>query len=115
MPFVSVEVKSGRNCKDSLELIFNGLGKPYTIRKVMTDDREGVTRMHKVTGWSSNGACDAVALIVEDSGAGSALLIHGGDEGIRLMADDIDEPWDLDSANQWGEACLLLAEDVETT
>ena len=112
--FVQIDVKSGRNYKDSLELVFNGLGKPYTITKVMTDDRDGVTRMHKVTGWSSVGKCDAVALIVEDSGAGSALLIHGGDEGIRLMADDIDEAWDLDSASQWGEPCLLLAEDVET-
>lgn len=112
--FVQIDVKSGRNSKDSLELVFNGLGKPYTITKVMTDDRDGVTRMHKVTGWSSEGPCEATALIVEDSGAGSALLIHGGDEGIRLMPDDIDEPWSLDSANQWGEACLLLSEDVET-
>ena len=114
MPFVSVEVKSGRNVKDGLELVFNVMGKPSKITKVMTDDREGMTRMHKVTGWSEAGPCDAIALIVEDSGAGSALLIHGGDEGIRLMPDDIDEPWSLDSANQWGEACLLLSEDVET-
>ncbi|MSQ32279.1 MAG: hypothetical protein EXR59_03455 [Dehalococcoidia bacterium] len=112
--FVQIDVKSGRNNKDSLELVFNGLGKPYTITKVMTDDRVGVTRMHKVTGWSTQGPCDAIALIVEDSGAGSALLIQGGDEGLRLMADDINEAWDLDSANQWGEACLLLSEDAET-
>ena len=111
--FIQVDVKAGRNYKESLELMFNGMGEPRVITKVLTEDRNGVTRMHKVTGWSSEGACDAIAVVVEDSGAGSARLILGGDEGIRLMPDDLEEEWSLDSANQWGEACLLLAEDVD--
>ena len=111
--FVQVDVKAGKNCKEPLELIFNGLGDPRQITRVMTKGKDAVSRMHRVTGWSSNGPCEAYAMLVEDSGAGNAMLIVGGDEGLRLMADDGDAPWDLGSDKQWGEPCLLLEEGVE--
>ena len=45
---------------------------------------------------------------VEESGAGRAYLIYGGNWGIRLNPVKFKEDWDLDSPNQWGEPFLLL-------
>jgi hypothetical protein len=46
---------------------------------------------------------------VEDSGAGSAYLVFGT-YGIRLKPVSLSEDWDVNSANQWGELYLLLAD-----
>jgi hypothetical protein len=47
---------------------------------------------------------------VEDSGAGVVYLVSGGNWGIRLKPLGIEEDWSLESARQWGEAYLLLAD-----
>ena len=54
--------------------------------------------------------CPAFAQLVEDSGAGFAYLIFGGNCGIRMKLAAVDEPWSLESPNQWGESHLLLAD-----
>ena len=73
---------------------------------------DGRERICHVTGWSSEGARTPYAVLVDDSGEGLATLLYGSDQGIRLKPEECDEPWDLDSPNQWGEACLLLDKDV---
>ena len=40
------------------------------------------------------------------------LLVFGGGQGIRLKPLDSSEDWDMESPNQWGEACLLLHKDA---
>ena len=67
-----------------------------------------------MVGWCDDleqPMCEVFAQSVEDSGAGMALLVYGGNYGIRLKPENLEEPWDLDSQNQWGEAYLLLSGD----
>jgi hypothetical protein len=39
-----------------------------------------------------------------------ACMVFGGISGIRLKPVSLSEDWDLNSANQWGEPYLLLAD-----
>ena len=61
----------------------------------------------EVSGWSSAGdgsSCPARAVPVEDSGAGVATLLYGGDWGLRLTPRDGRAPF--------GEPYLLLDDDA---
>ena len=90
------------------------MGAPVAVSRVMASDPEDNDGMCDVTGWSSElGPCAAYAVLVEDSGEGVAMLIYGGDEGIRLKPVGSPDQWDLNSSREWGEACLLLDKDVE--
>ena len=111
--FIEIDVSAGDNCQESLMLMFNGLSEPAPAASVWTTDPGGADMMCAVTGWSTEGACPAYSAMVEESGEGSALLVYGGDEGIRLKPLDSTEEWDLSSPNQWGEPCLLLPKDTK--
>ena len=110
---VEVEVSQSANCPMSLTRMFDAMEEPVLVSGVVASDPEDNDQMCDVTGWSSSGPCAAYAALVEDSGEGIARLIYGGDEGIRLKPAGCEERWDLDSPNQWGEACLLLDKDVK--
>ena len=97
----------------SLERVFDGKGEPRSIEQMVAPNPMGDDINCRVTGWSSSGPCPAYAIMVEDSGEGILMLVYGGDEGLRLQPADGSEEWDLEDANQWGEACLLLHKDVE--
>lgn len=109
---LEVEVTAGENSPLDLHRMFDLISDPRTISAVLTADASGQDRWCSVTGWSDSGPCPARAVVAEDSGEGSVLLVYGGAQGIRLKADDSPEPWDLASVNQWGEACLLLDKDA---
>ena len=111
--FVEVEVLASANCPMSLTRIFDAMEDPVEVSRVMASDPAGVDGLCDVTGWSASGPCPAYAAPVEDSGEGIAMLVYGGDEGIRLKPVDCRERWDLHSPSQWGEACLLLDKNVE--
>ena len=110
--FVEVEVAQGANSPMPLTRMFDTLEDPIQVSRVMASDPEGADRLCDVTGWSASGPCPAYAALVEDSGEGVAMLVYGGDQGIRLKPADCPEGWDVSSPNQWGEACLLLDKDV---
>lgn len=54
--------------------------------------------------------CPAYVQTVEDSGAGVTHLVFGGIWGIRLKPVSLQEDWDLESRNQWGEPYLSVAD-----
>ena len=110
--FIEVEVIESANCPLSLTRMFDAMEDPVPVSEVVASDLMEEDQMCAVTGWSSSGPCPAYAVLVEDSGEGVAMLIYGGDEGIRLKPVESQDDWDLDSPNQWGEACLLLDKDV---
>ena len=111
--FIEVDVSEGTNCPLSLTRMFDAREEPQAVAKVVASDPQGKDYMCDVTGWSSEeGPCPAYAVLVEDSGEGVAMLVYGGDEGIRLKPAELGEEWDLASPHQWGEACLLLDRDV---
>ena len=110
--YIEVDVQAGGNCDYSLNRMFSAVSDPKPVNAAWAPDARGGMGMHQVTGWSNEGPCPAYAVLVEDSGEGQALLLYGGDDGIRLKRRDSDDPWSLDGAEQWGEPCLLL--DVDT-
>lgn len=111
--FLEIDVSESDNCPISLARMFDTMEEVVQVSAVMASDREGADCMCDVTGWSSTtGPCPAYAVRVEDSGEGVLTLVYGGDEGIRLKRSDCLEPWDLRSPRQWGEACLLLDQNI---
>lgn len=109
-----VEVESNDNCESSVFARFKEVGPARPVRQVRLYDRNPAGEWYWVTGWSDNTdtpACAAYAQLVEDSGSGLAHLIYGGLYGLRFKPIDVDEPWSLESAHQWGEAYLSLASE----
>ena len=108
MPYIEVEVDAGDNSDMSLLRMFDAREEPRDVTWVVALRRDGSEGPCAVTGWSSHGPCTAYAAPVWDSGDGVALLVYGGDEGIRLKPADSDVAWDVADPTQWGEPCLLL-------
>lgn len=108
MPFIEVDVEAGDNSYMSLLRMFDARENPQVVTRVVTIRRDGIEGLCAVTGWSAAGPCPAYAASVWDSGDGVALLIYGGDEGIRLQNVESGSAWDVTDDSQWGEPCLLL-------
>ena len=80
--------------------------------------RDGAWQWCAVTGWADDAPAPALLTPIEESGDGPALLLHGGNHGLRLAA--ITEPaeaarvrWDLADAGQWAEPFLLCRPGTE--
>lgn len=100
--FIDVFVEPNPNAPEGSGLRFKAEGASRPITRVR---HEG--RWCRVVGWSSaNGGspCEALAILVEDSSAGTALLIAGGYWGVRLTP--------LDGLQPFGEPYLLLDPNV---
>jgi hypothetical protein len=108
MPYIEVEVEAGDNTDMSILRMFDAREDPREVTWVFALRRDGTEGHCAVTGWSSDGPCPAKAAPVWDSGDGVALLVYGGDEGIRLKHTDSAATWDIADPTQWGEPCLLL-------
>ena len=109
-----VEVESNSNCEASVFLRFKEIAPPKPITHIKIYDRVPRGEWCMVTGWcddSEQPMCEVFAQNVEDSGAGTATLVFGGNYGIRLQSEENAEPWNLKSAKQWGESYLLLSGD----
>ena len=91
---------------------FKELGPPRRLLQIRLHDRKDEGEWCEVTGWTSEAeaqTCPAYAVPIEDSGAGMAYLVYGGNCGIRFKPTEIHEEWDLHSTHQWGEPYLVLA------
>src|SRR5687767_14339674 len=69
---------------------------PRPVTRVRWARDAGEALECRVTGWGPGGACEAAGVDVEDSGAGTAVLVTGGDWGVRLSRSDSRAPWSLD-------------------
>ena len=110
--FIEVEVFAGPNCSWEMTRVFQSQRGPRPVAQVVTQLPDGSEGLCDVVGWSEQGQVPAHAAYVDDSGDGQALLIFGGDQGIRLKAAEALHPFDVENTSQWGEPCLLL--DVNT-
>ena len=109
---LEVEVVASGNSPMDLDRVFDLLSEPRVVRRVFTANPLGEDVWCDVTGWSGDGPCPALAALSEDSGDGVILLVYGGDDGIRLKPVGEGGDWDLSSAGQWGEPCLMLGKDT---
>ena len=113
-----LEVEDNANCDGVPQLIFNTMDEPRQVTEVIAGDFGQEPSPHRVTGWSSEGdgsPCPAYAVRIEESGAGEAVLVFGGDWGLRMMPLSVDEEWNIDSPNQWGENFLSLDDESQVT
>ncbi len=109
-----IEVEESENSLFAVTRSFQTMEDPRPVSKVSTFAPGGAEAMYEVVGWSSDGLVTALAALVDDSGEGSALLVYGGDEGIRLRPEGSPLDWSLEEPSQWGEPFLLLAHDAPT-
>ena len=108
-----IEVESNPNCEQSIFARFTEAGPARRVVQVKSFERRSAGEWCWVTGWTDDPehpCSPAQAQIGEDSGAGLAYLIFGAIGGIRLKPVALSEDWNLNSANQWGEPYLLLAD-----
>ena len=108
-----VEVESNENCESSFFARFKEAGPARLVAQVRLYERHPAGEWCWITGWSDDEqapTCPAYAQLVEDSGSGLAYLVYGGLYGLRFKPTNVDEPWSLQSSQQWGEAYLSLAD-----
>ena len=109
-----IEVEANDNCETELFVRFKEVSPARPVLQVRLYDRDSAGAWYWVVGWSDDSAapvCPAYAQVVEDSGSGLAYVVYGGRSGLRFKPIDRDEPGDLASRHQWGEAYVLLASD----
>lgn len=101
--FIEVLVEANPLVAEEVCLRFRAEGEPRPVSRLRFPSGPGEQLACTVEGWSSAGGgtpCAAQAIQVEDSSAGVATLVWGGDWGLRLTPDDGSEPF--------GEPYLLL-------
>jgi hypothetical protein len=116
--YTHIEVESNDNTPMMAQQVYKNLGLPYRVTQVRIYEGEPDGAPHDVTGWSSTDGgtpVDAYAVPIEDSSAGAAVLVYGGDWGVRLRPAGSDQPWSIDDADQFGETHLVLASDEDLT
>lgn len=107
-----LEVEESENTLFGVTRSFQTMEDPRPVSRVVTYGPEGSEGSFDVVGWSADGPVTAFAALVDDSGEGSALLLYGGEEGIRLRPEGSTLDWSLEEPTQWGEPFLLLAHDT---
>jgi len=108
---VTVEIPSNPNCAPVDLRVFHDVEPPRPVHRVCLERLPGQPEWCEVTGWTTAGMpCPALAQRVDDSGEGTALLVYGGDAGLRLRPAGSPSPWRLDDPQQWGEPFLVMAD-----
>jgi hypothetical protein len=114
--YTHVEVEANDNTPMIAQQVYKNLGLPFRVTKVRIYEGEPEGKLHDIAGWSSAGdgtPVAAYAVHIEDSSAGAAYLVYGGDWGVRLRPADSEEPWSMEDAAQFGETHLVLASDED--
>ncbi len=104
--FIDVFIEPNPNCPEGCGQRFQTTGEPRPVRRVRYWAGVDDPIVCEIIGWSSEGGgspCRALAVPVEDSGAGVATLVYGGDWGLRLTPVDGGEPF--------GQPYLLLDDE----
>lgn len=111
-----IDIEPNDNLAEACMATFNvtGPGRSVTAIHLDVDD---VWVWCAVTGWEDGAPVPAVLTPIEESGDGPALLVSGGNQGLRLARlagpDDLTVvPWDLDDAGQWAEGFLIVVPET---
>ena len=110
---MQIQVEVNPNGPGSEQFVFKELGKPRPVKAIVAEVK-GKETICDVTGVDEGGLwVPAVALKIADSSDGHAFLIHGGRWGLRFKSADSKEPWDLLSADQWGEPFKIYGSEAD--
>ena len=116
MDQLMIDIEDNDNCGYFPIQVFETQSEPQTASSITVPNIPDSDEPHTVIGWcSDNGGepCEVSAVTVGDSGSGQAIMVYGGDHGIRLKPTSSDAPWDLESPDQIGEPYLLLQTSVK--
>ena len=103
--FVDVLVEESDECA-GCAMRWKAESEPRVVKTLRYSPESGEMIACEVTGMGADGPCPALAVTVEDSGGGTAVLVWGGDLGLRLHP--------LAGGATIGEPYLLLSpEDVD--
>ena len=109
---VVIEIDPNANCEPVDMRVFHDLSPAARVSHVRLEREPGCPAWFELTGWTADGApCPALAQKVDDSGDGIALLVRGGDAGLRFRPEADTAAWSLEAAAQWGESFLLIADE----
>lgn len=91
------------------ERVFATSGPEREVTDVLLDRPDGTTGWCELVGVSdANSFGPALARQVEDSAAGVAWLITGGDWGLRVRPSGTNAIWAIDDPAQWGVPFLVM-------
>ena len=108
---ILIEIPDNPNCPPVDLRVFHDLKPPVRVSRVRLERLPGHPAWYDLTGWTlAHTICPAWAQPVDDSGEGVALLVGGGDAGLRLRPAGGDGLWQLGDPQQWGEPFLLVAD-----
>jgi hypothetical protein len=116
--YTRVDVEPNDNTPMMAQQVYKNIGAPFPISHVRVYEGEPEGRLCAITGWSSSESgpeAPVYAVQVEDSSAGAAFLVYGGDWGVRLRPAESEGPWSLDDAGQWGETHMVLSSEDDLT
>jgi hypothetical protein len=101
--YIDVVVEEQEGIPDGCELRFHAVGESRPVKRVRYEPLTGPEAEYEVT---AAGGQPALAAPVDDSGAGTSILIHGDARGVRLrrVGDEASEAI--------AEPYLLLADDA---
>ncbi len=105
--FVNLFIDPNPNCPEGCDQRFQATSEPRLVHLIRYSSGADDAVECEVVGWASAAGgtpCAAHAVLVEDSGAGVATLVHGGDWGLRLTPRDGSPPF--------GQPYLLLDEEA---
>lgn len=108
-----IDVEPNPNTDKSFSMIYRDVTPPREVFAIKYTLPGGTEEPVQVTGWDADtgSPCPAFACKVEESGDGTALLIHGGSGGIRLKRLEDETPWNPGAPEQWGDSHLVLPKD----
>src|SRR3954447_625751 len=101
--YIDVVVEEQEGIPDGCELRFHAVGESRPVKRVLYEPLSGPDGEYEVT---AAGGEPAQAAPVDDSGAGTSILIYGDARGIRLrrVAEEV--------CQSTAEPYLLLADDA---
>jgi hypothetical protein len=100
--FVNVQVEEHEALPDGCSLRFRAQGDGRAIERVTYESENGTAGVWTVAGEDASGsAIPATAFEVDDSSAGTSLLVIGGEHGLRLTS--------VETGETIAESYLLLS------
>ena len=109
-----IEIEPNANCSEAEMKVFQEMGPAVVVREICYYRKGPKPQWCAITGWSIEDGgkpCPALAQKIGDSGDGEAILIYGGNGGLRLSFSHNIAPWSLDDPNQWGEPYLVYSNE----
>lgn len=111
---IIIEIEENQNCESVDMRIFNNSDRPQRVSHLRLEKEMKSAQWYEVVGWTRmNSPTEAVVQKVDDSGDGTALLVHGGDCGLRLREEVNVDEWNLNNAKQWGLPFYLTTDSED--